>query len=371
MSRHRHRAEPLRPPLLELPRLLLSRPSRTTPARRLSTASRAGSAVDHDVTPAHDVTTGLDLTSVRAGLASRLAAVPRPAPRLLVAAGVGIALVGVGTTAVLWPDGDSGAATQAVVLADESLGAPATSDALKAAAAARVEERTTRDRTRTEPPATPSTESASVTVVDDPTTKAVPDVVGKLWTTTQVNVRSGPSADEKAVARLKALTRVGVTGETKSGWTQVVTDGTVGWVRSTYLAKTKPSPKSASTPSGVPNGPCKISTSIEPHLTANARAVYRAVCALYGGPVKSFGGYRAGDDGDHGTGRAVDIMVSGDPGWDVARYVQAHAAQFNVTYVIYQQKIWLVGKPKSEWRPMEDRGSTTANHYDHVHVSVE
>ncbi|MDQ1640746.1 MAG: hypothetical protein QOJ90_97, partial [Actinomycetota bacterium] len=22
------------------------------------------------------------------------------------------------------------------------------------------------------------------------------------------------------------------------------------------------------------------------------------------------------------------------------------------------------------WRPMADRGSTTANHYDHVHVSV-
>jgi len=117
-------------------------------------------------------------------------------------------------------------------------------------------------------------------------------------------------------------------------------------------------------------GSCSISPSIESHLTSNARAVYRAVCAVFGDTVSSFGGFRAGDHGDHGSGRAVDIMVSGDPGWEIARYVQAHARELGVTYVIYQQKIWLVGRPKSQWRAMEDRGSRTANHYDHVHVSV-
>ena len=120
----------------------------------------------------------------------------------------------------------------------------------------------------------------------------------------------------------------------------------------------------------APRGSCSISQSIVPHLTSNARAVYEAVCAAFGGSVSSFGGYRAGDSGDHGSGRALDIMVSGDPGWEIARYVQAHARELGVTYVIYQQKIWLVGKPTSSWRAMEDRGSRTANHYDHVHVSV-
>jgi hypothetical protein len=38
--------------------------------------------------------------------------------------------------------------------------------------------------------------------------------------------------------------------------------------------------------------------------------------------------------------------------------------------VIYRQQIWLVGNPTSQWDAMEDRGSRTANHYDHVHVSV-
>ncbi len=121
---------------------------------------------------------------------------------------------------------------------------------------------------------------------------------------------------------------------------------------------------------GVSGGSCSISSSIESHLASNARAVYRAVCAAFGDSVSSFGGYRAGDGGDHGSGRAVDIMVSGDPGWAIARFVQAHAKELGVTYVIYQQKIWLAGRPTSQWRAMEDRGSATANHYDHVHVSV-
>jgi hypothetical protein len=121
---------------------------------------------------------------------------------------------------------------------------------------------------------------------------------------------------------------------------------------------------------GLSAAPCPISSSIQSHLTANARAVYRAVCAAFPGTVSSFGGYRAGSSGDHGTGRAVDIMVSGDPGLAIAQYVQAHAEALHVTYVIYQQKIWLAGQPTSQWTPMEDRGSRTANHYDHVHVSV-
>lgn len=134
--------------------------------------------------------------------------------------------------------------------------------------------------------------------------------------------------------------------------------------------KTQPKTQPGSGSPGVSTASCSKSRSIVPHLTANARAVYLAVCAAFGGSVSAFGGYRPGDPGDHGSGRAVDIMVSGDPGWAIARYVQAHARELHVTYVIYQQKIWLVGRPTDQWRAMEDRGSRTANHYDHVHVSV-
>jgi hypothetical protein len=38
--------------------------------------------------------------------------------------------------------------------------------------------------------------------------------------------------------------------------------------------------------------------------------------------------------------------------------------------VIYRQHIWTVQRSSEGWRPMSDRGSPTANHMDHVHVSV-
>ncbi len=61
-------------------------------------------------------------------------------------------------------------------------------------------------------------------------------------------------------------------------------------------------------------------------------------------------------------------MISGKAQGDaIAAYVQAHVAQFNVKYLIWRQRYWAPGEG---WSAMADRGSTTANHYDHVHVTV-
>ena len=291
-----------------------------------------------------------------------LSQLARQIPRSFVAVGVGTVLLGVTAGVVLVSNGDRAATVQ---ITAQDAPAP-TVDALAAGADLRIEERISRDRARTAP-ATTATATTEAAPEPDP----VPKVVAKWWVESAVNVRSGPSADTERVDTLKALARVGVTGTTKNGWTQVVVDGEAGWVRSTFLSKTKPtvSTRTASA-SGLSYAPCNKSQSIEVHLQPNARKVYRAVCAAYGSSVSSFGGYRPGDPRDHGTGRAVDIMVSGDPGKVIARFVQAHARELGVTYVIYQQRIWLAGDPLSQWKLMEDRGGATANHYDHVHVSV-
>ena len=61
-------------------------------------------------------------------------------------------------------------------------------------------------------------------------------------------------------------------------------------------------------------------------------------------------------------------MISGKSQGDaVAAWVQSHVGEFNVEYVIWRQRYWT---PGSSWDPMEDRGSPTANHMDHVHVTV-
>jgi hypothetical protein len=57
-------------------------------------------------------------------------------------------------------------------------------------------------------------------------------------------------------------------------------------------------------------------------------------------------------------------------GWDIAHWVRANAKSLGVSEVIYRQHIWTVQRGSEGWRSMSDRGSPTANHMDHVHVSV-
>ena len=85
---------------------------------------------------------------------------------------------------------------------------------------------------------------------------------------------------------------------------------------------------------------------------------------------KSYGGVRADSLPEHPSGRALDAMISGAAGWEVARFVRANARQLGVSQVIYAQKIWTVQRGSEGWRSLSDRGSASANHYDHVHVTV-
>ncbi len=98
------------------------------------------------------------------------------------------------------------------------------------------------------------------------------------------------------------------------------------------------------------------------------------------GPFSAIGCYRPGSDGEHPLGRACDFMLSSggvmptassiQRGYDIAAWAQANASRLGIMYIIYRQRIWDVRMASSGWVPMEDRGSITANHYDHVHISV-
>ncbi|WP_215522660.1 hypothetical protein [Varibaculum prostatecancerukia] len=84
--------------------------------------------------------------------------------------------------------------------------------------------------------------------------------------------------------------------------------------------------------------------------------------------VTNIGGFRAGDPQDHGKGLALDVMVpvSSALGDSIAAWAIANSGDLNIKYVIWKQRIWMPGR---SWKGMEDRGSTTQNHYDHVHLS--
>ncbi len=205
-----------------------------------------------------------------------------------------------------------------------------------------------------------------------PPAKAVKPAV-KLkprWTTTRLNVRSRPAESAKLLTVLAPRVRVLVTGKVRGPWAEVAWKKRTVWVHKAYLARSKPKATTATataTPTGVSGAPCPDGSSVESGLQANTVKLYRAVCAAYPA-VNSWGG-RSGS-GDHGAGRALDIMCTGSLGDSIANYVRSHASRFGVSEVIWKQRIWSVQRSSEGWRPMEDRGSSTANHYDHVHVSV-
>ena len=102
-------------------------------------------------------------------------------------------------------------------------------------------------------------------------------------------------------------------------------------------------------------------------LQPHAAAYKEEVAAIYG--IDSFSLYRPGDAQDHGAGLAVDFMVpvGSQVGDDIANYSINSMAENDISYVIWEQQIY--GDWNQQWTAMEDRGSITANHYDHVHVS--
>ena len=266
---------------------------------------------------------------------------------------------------------------------------PATSSAPSTVASTTATPTTSAAPTTTAPPSTTSapTTAAPTTTKAKPVTARLGEVTGTRYTTTGLNVRAQATTSSEAVTSLAKGAKVSITSVRLNGFTQVSMNGKAAYVSSAYLTKTAPATKSStsstgtksstssadntgssSTSGGVSGAACAKVSGIESGLTSNARNVARAMCNSFPG-VSSFGGYRASNDA-HGAGRAIDAMISGQAGWEVANWVRANASSLGVTEVIYAQKIWTTQRSGEGWRSMSDRGSTTANHYDHVHVTV-
>jgi hypothetical protein len=193
-----------------------------------------------------------------------------------------------------------------------------------------------------------------------------PKITGTKYTTTDVNLWSLPLTG-LLLDVLPKGTKVSVSGKVDGIWAEVVSDGKSRWVKAQYLSATKPV---ASVSGAISQAACKSGSAVEDGLTQDAIRVHRAICAKFP-DITSYGGLRSGDSGsEHSTGRALDIMVSGSEGQEVADWLKANYKKLGVSQLIWEQHIWTVQRSSEGWRAMEDRGGATANHYDHVHVSV-
>jgi hypothetical protein len=197
-------------------------------------------------------------------------------------------------------------------------------------------------------------------------------ITDRKYATTGLNVRTEPSNDASVVAVVSTGTKLAVTKTITNGFRYVSYHGKGRWVKNKYLSDTKPKSTTASSSGGsggISGAPCPSGSSVESGLTPDAIRVHRAVCHRYP-QVKTFLGVRT-SSGLHGQGRALDCMISDSSvGWDIAKWVRANAKSLGVMEVIYHQQIWTVQRSSEGWRSMSDRGSPTANHMDHVHVSV-
>lgn len=180
----------------------------------------------------------------------------------------------------------------------------------------------------------------------------------RLWTTAELNLWSTPRENAEQVGVLEEGTQVLVTGREVLGREEVVIDGAARWVTAGYLSAEEP-PRLG--------GDCTNGTSVPSAVSPNIKKVHAAVCANFP-EITTYGTFRG--DGEHSQGIAVDIMVSGERGWEVATFLRENFDALGISYLIYSQKIWSVERSGEGWRGMSDRGSTTANHYDHVHVTT-
>lgn len=112
----------------------------------------------------------------------------------------------------------------------------------------------------------------------------------------------------------------------------------------------------------------------EEHLQVDSIRVARSVAQRFP-EIETIGGWRPYDPfPDHPSGRAVDVMI---PDWDgdtgrrlgdeIRDYLYANREDFHIEYMIWRQEYI---PSQGQGNVMEDRGSPTQNHFDHVHVTT-
>lgn len=107
-----------------------------------------------------------------------------------------------------------------------------------------------------------------------------------------------------------------------------------------------------------------VATTIGTQFNLKTIGGYRPISSPYDDPVYG-----------HASGLSIDFMTNDAPGGSstgtaIAQYLQEHANDLGVQYVIWEQHIWSPSRADEGWRKMRNRGDPTQNHMDHVHLSL-
>jgi hypothetical protein len=193
-----------------------------------------------------------------------------------------------------------------------------------------------------------------------------------------LRVREKPTTESTALKTLPEGASIAVScrvrGEVIEGnadWNFL--SGENGYVADAYVVVEGDIPRCEEGDSPPPPPTTGGSVDIEgPDVQPHVQAFIDAACADVGAcRASTYVGHQPQADlaldipSGEGYGKLpTDDNVFGDK---VADYALANQAKFKIDYVIYRQRINF----GQGWEPMEDRGSITQNHYDHVHVSFD
>ena len=118
-----------------------------------------------------------------------------------------------------------------------------------------------------------------------------------------------------------------------------------------------------------------------PAAKPGTKALLKLLIKTWGGSSSGISrGCGVGARSEHKEGRALDWRMSAKKksprkratkalAWITANNGEV-ALRLGIMYVIWNQRIWSVYYPELGWRKMPSRGSATANHKDHVHISL-
>lgn len=197
-----------------------------------------------------------------------------------------------------------------------------------------------------------------------PAPPALPKVTGTRYASATLDIRSTSADKYTLITEVPRGTKLSITGVVKNARMQVIYNRAVRWVTARYLSKSKPA---ASVPGRA---------AVEKGLKPNAVKAYRAAIKKFP-QITTVYGVRPDPLPDHPSGRAIDLMipkyksVAGKRlGGQVAAWAKKQARPLGINYVIWNQHIWNIRRNQEGWRYMASRGGDTANHKNHVHITV-
>ena len=109
-----------------------------------------------------------------------------------------------------------------------------------------------------------------------------------------------------------------------------------------------------------------------------------AVGGTWPGGIDCHGQRPTNPTADHPHGRACDLTIGSigdfptpterDLGWMYAEWLRAYHAPLQITYIIWDAKIWSANRADEGWRAYQpgvyDTTTPTGGHYDHIHISI-